>query len=59
MIKSKIKNFLFEEEKDGYATGYTENYLRLYIKEYNGNKDFQKVKILQPFLDGALATVVE
>ena len=50
--------FLFEEEKDGYATGYTENYLRVYVKDFCCNKEFNKVKIIEPYLDGAKAIIV-
>ena len=50
--------FLFEEEKDGYATGYTENYLRVYVKDFCCNKVFIKVKIIEPYLDGAKAIIV-
>lgn len=55
----KTLGFLFEEEKDGYYTGYSENYLRLYLKEFNGCKEITKVKVICPFKDGAIAEVVE
>ena len=57
-MKNKELDFLFEEVKDGYAVGYTQNYLRVYIKDYKPNKENQieKVVINKPFLDGAIAT---
>ena len=55
----KTADFLFEEEKDGYFEGYSENYLRLYLKEFNCSHDIVRVEILQPFKDGALAKIKE
>ena len=53
----KELDFLFEEVKDGYAVGYTQNYLRIYIKDYkiNENNQIEKVLVLEPYLDGAIA----
>ena len=52
-------NLLTEETNDGYYTGYTENYLKVYVK---GDKvesgQFVKVKILSAFLDGALGEII-
>ena len=47
--------FLFEEVKGEYATGYSENYLRLYIKDFNKNSKITKVRVVEPYLDGAIA----
>ncbi len=57
-MTGKILDFLFEEEKDGYYQGYSENYLRLYLKEYTDDGKIKKVKVIEPFLDGALAQVI-
>lgn len=54
----KTLEFVYEEQKDGYAEGYSENYLRLYIKDYCGGK-VEKVKVLSPFKDGALAEIIK
>lgn len=54
----KTLEFLFEEFKDGYAVGYSENYLRLYIKDYSGEKQIKKVKVIAPYLDGAIAEII-
>ena len=55
----KELDFLFEEVKDGYATGYSENYLRLYIKDYKekNKNQIEKVIVETPYLDGAIAIV--
>ncbi len=55
----KELDFLFEEIKDGYAVGYTQNYLRIYIKDYKPNKknQIEKVIVIEPYLDGAIALV--
>ncbi len=51
--------FLFEEYKDGFAVGYTENYLRVYIKDFVDNQSLRKVVIDEEFNDGALAHVID
>ena len=51
----KSLDFLFEEVKGEYATGYSENYLRLYIKDFNKNSKITKVRVVEPYLDGAIA----
>ena len=49
---------LFEEVKDGYAQGYTGNYLRVYLKGDLPENRMQKVIITEPFRDSALAEIV-
>ena len=59
-LKGKTLEFLFEEFKDGYYQGYSENYLRIYLKDFNGDKkNITKVVVGEPYLDGALAIVKE
>ncbi len=48
---------LLEEEKDGYKVGYSENYLRTYVK-CDKIGEIVKVKILRPFRDGAEGVIV-
>ncbi len=55
----KTLDFLFEEVKDGYAEGYSENYLRLYVKDLENTDKIVKVKVLEPFKDGALAQIIK
>lgn len=54
----KELNFLFEEIKDGYAVGYSENYLRIYVKDNIDKKQIKKVKVIAPFNDGAIAKLI-
>ena len=54
----KTLEFLFEEVKDGYAVGYSENYIRVYVKDFIG-KGLNKVVATEPFRDGILAIIKE
>lgn len=46
---------LLEENIGEYVTGYTENYIKVYLKNDNYKlNEFVKVKIIEPFNDGAL-----
>ncbi len=56
-LVGKTLNFLFEEEKDGFYQGYSENYLRIYLKDFNKEKCINKVKVIEPFKDGALCKI--
>jgi len=50
----KIASVLIEEKKDGYYQGYTENYVRAYIKDDLTSGEIVKVKITGAVFDGAL-----
>ncbi len=52
-MKGKTLTAIIEESKNGYYQGYTENYLRVYLKE-KPSSDVVNVKIIKPFEDGAL-----
>lgn len=54
-MKGKTEYFLCEEKKDGFYTGYTGNYLRLYLKEEVACGEIVKVKIGSAHADGAFA----
>ncbi len=56
-LKGKTLDFLCEEEKDGFYQGYTENYLRVYLKEKVEIGKITKVTIEEPFLDGVIAKI--
>ena len=56
---NKTANCLFEEQKDGFISGYTENYLRVYAKAHLMKEKMQKVKVIAPFKDGALADIIK
>ncbi len=54
-MNGQVLEMLTEEVKDGYLEGYSENYLRLYLKDEIPNSKMIKVKVCEPFKDGALA----
>ena len=52
---------LAEEERDGYVEGYTDNYVKIYIKADTvpvQMGDFCEVKLVEPFREGILAVPV-
>lgn len=53
------QEFLFEELKDGYAEGYSGNYIRIYINDFVDNKKLRKVKLVKTYKDGAIAEIIE
>ncbi len=53
-MAGKTLTLIVEEYKDGYTVGYSENYLRLYIKGEE-KAETVKAKVIKPYLDGALA----
>ncbi|MBQ8197054.1 MAG: tRNA (N(6)-L-threonylcarbamoyladenosine(37)-C(2))-methylthiotransferase MtaB [Clostridia bacterium] len=70
-VKAELKNkfikdrlnttefFLPEETVNGYTEGYTGNYIRVYVKDFNGDKKLTKVRLIAPYGDGAIAEVVK
>ena len=54
----EIRYLVPEEIEDGYLAGYTENYVRCYVKSDFMRKKL-KVKLIEPFRDGALAEIIE
>lgn len=55
----KTLEFLPEEIKDGYLVGYSENYLRLYVNDCKMTGKIIKVKVIKPYLDGAIAEIIK
>lgn len=53
----KTYDFLAEEFDGGYTTGYTGNYIKIYLPEKVYVGQFHKVKIVDCFKDGALAAL--
>lgn len=51
--------FLPEEEKNGYAEGYSENYIRLYVKDGIIGGGIEKVKLIKEYEDGAIAEIIK
>lgn len=58
-MTGKTLSFVFEESVDGYGEGYSENYLRLYVKGLKDCTRPVKVKVVNAFKDGAEATPVD
>lgn len=58
-MRGKTEEFIFEENIDGYGEGYSGNYIRLYVKDYNGDSSPKKVIIKEPYGDGALAEIIK
>ena len=54
--EGKVLSFLPEETIDGLTEGYSENYIRLYVKG-NFNGEIVKVKLLSPYNGGAKAEI--
>jgi len=60
--KGRTHRFLAEETEDGYICGYTDNYIRTYVKECSAGAvpgEFCDVRITGLFRDGALAEPVD
>ena len=55
----KEEFFLPEETVNGYTEGYTGNYIRVYVKDFYGDKKITKVRLIAPYGDGAIAEVVK
>ena len=55
----KTEEFIFEENIGGYGEGYPGNYIRWYVKDYNGDSSPKKVVIKEPYGDGALAEIIK
>ena len=57
--REEIRTVLFEQEEDGFLTGYSENYIKVYAP---GEKEilngFQKVKLLEKYKDGMKGEIV-
>ena len=60
--KGRLHRFLAEEREDGYVSGYTDNYIRTYVKDEEGlirMGEFCDVRIEGLFRDGASAVRVK
>ena len=59
--KNMERTTLFEEEiEEGVITGYTDNYIKVYVS--GGEKDlneFRKVKLIEPYKDGMKGEIVD
>ena len=57
-MKGKTFSVLFEENKDGFAEGYTDNYVRVFVKGNAPSGEFKKVLITGEAGAGALGEIV-
>ena len=55
---NKTLDFLPEERFEDFWVGYSGNYLRLYVKGELDGKKIIKVKVVKPYLDGAIAEII-
>lgn len=54
----KNLSVLFEEEKNGYLEGYSENYVRVYVKGKKDKNQMKTVKVLSLYKDGVVAEII-
>ena len=55
---NKVQEVLFEQEKEGYASGYTSNYIRIYVDTpLNLTNNFKNVLPKALFKDGLIGTI--
>lgn len=54
----KTLDFLPEENKEGFTEGYSENYIRLYVEGKIDCKNIIKVRVIEPFKEGAKAQII-
>lgn len=52
-------SFLPEEFVEGFTQGYTENYLRVYVKGDLTGKNLVKIRVDEPYKDGAIAQEIK
>ncbi len=58
-FEGEIFNVLFESESDGYFEGFTENYIRVYLKsQENLCGEIKTVKLKTPYKDGVFGEIV-
>ena len=58
LCENKIYDLLIEEKIDEYMVGHTQNYIKCYVKCDCKENEIIKVKITEPYLDGAKAIVI-
>lgn len=54
-----IREFIPEEKSGEYVTGYTGNYLRVFVRGEDLDCKKYKVKIVSPYQDGAIAEIIQ
>lgn len=57
--KNTSHTLLVEAVENGYSLGYTENYIYTYLKGEYSIGSIQKIKLIEPYLDGMIANLKE
>ncbi len=57
-LQGTFQEVLFEELSDGYYTGHTPNYMKVYVKGEDLHNQVREVKLQEPFKDGMLGRIL-
>ena len=57
-LQGSIQEVLFEELSDGYYTGHTPNYMKVYVKGEDLHNQVREVELQEPFKDGMLGRIL-
>ena len=57
-MTGSVEQVLFEEEEDGYYTGHTPNYVKVYAQGKDLHNEILPVQITEPYRDGVLGRVL-
>ena len=56
-LQGTRQEVLFEELSDGYYTGHTPNYMKVYAKGQDLHNQLREVELIEPFRDGMLGVI--
>ena len=56
-LQGTRQEVLFEELSDGYYTGHTPNYMKVYVKGQDLHNQLREVELTEPFRDGMLGVI--
>ena len=57
-MTGSVEQVLFEEEEDGYYTGHTPNYVKVYARGKGLHNEILPVEITEPYRDGVLGRIL-
>ena len=57
-LTDTVHEVLFEQNEDGYATGHTPNYMKVYVPNHDLHNQVLPVRLLSAFREGMLGTCV-
>ena len=57
-LRGSRQEVLFEESSGEYYTGYTPNYMKVYVKAENLHNQIREVELQEPFKDGMLGAIL-